>query len=219
MLAFVGVFVYPVGIPVLTLLALLRVTKSILAEDAKTLEVYEFLIADYKPQFFYWDCFEMLRKVCITGLLIFVSRGSFFQLVVTTLLCIGFGFTAAWFQPYSSRAANMFKVGTEATLLITLSIAGFIRVDLTDGTLPAFLSLPDTGELDVDGVGVLLVFANTILPGVSLALGVLSFGLDAQSVKEEIEHFSQERAEREGEFDNPIADDAEVEDNHELNKE
>ena len=61
-LAFIGVFAYPVGIPVLTLLALLRVTKSILAEDAKTVEMYEFLIDDYKPHFFYWDCLEMLRE-------------------------------------------------------------------------------------------------------------------------------------------------------------
>ena len=95
----------------------------------------------------------------------------------------------------------MFKVGTEATLLITLSIAGLLRVDLVDGTLPEFLSLPDTGGLDVDGVGVLLVFANTILPGASLVLGVLSFGLDVQTIKEEIDNFAGD-----GGFDNPIAE-------------
>ena len=150
--------------------------------------------------------YRLAGKVCITGLLIFVSRGSFFQLVLTTLMCIGFGFSAAWFQPYSSRAANMFKVGTEATLLITLSIAGLLRVDLVDGTLPEFLSLPDTGGLDVDGVGVLLVFANTILPGASLVLGVLSFGLDVQEIKAEIDSFVGD-----GGFDNPIAESFESE--------
>eukprot|EP01052_Picozoa_sp_SAG31_P077050 SAG31_NODE_36380_length_314_cov_0.567442_1_plen_43_part_10 len=43
-------------------------------------------------------------------------------------MCTGFGFTAAWFQPYRNRAANLFKVGTEVTLLITLTIAGLLRV-------------------------------------------------------------------------------------------
>ena len=65
-LATIGILAYPVGIPVLTLLALLRASKSILAEDEKTQDVYGFLIADYKPQFFFWDCLEMFRKVCIT---------------------------------------------------------------------------------------------------------------------------------------------------------
>ena len=42
------------------------------------------------------DCLEMLRKVTITGLIVFVSQGSMLQVVVALLLSIGFGFTAAW---------------------------------------------------------------------------------------------------------------------------
>ena len=65
-------------------------------------------MADYKPQFYFWDCFEMLRKVSITGILMFVGQqGSLFQLVVGIILCVGFGFTAAWFHPYGTRDHGM----------------------------------------------------------------------------------------------------------------
>jgi hypothetical protein len=56
-----------------------------------------------------------LRKVAITGLIMFVSPGSLFQLVVALLFSLGFGFAAAWFQPYVFGAANIFKVGVEMT--------------------------------------------------------------------------------------------------------
>jgi hypothetical protein len=91
-MAFVGVGVYPIGIPVVSLLFLMRYRKDI-RDGGPARDTYEFLVTDYKPQFYFWDCLEMLRKVTITGLLIFVSRGSFFQLLVATIasLCFGFG--------------------------------------------------------------------------------------------------------------------------------
>ena len=104
-LGMIGVCVYPLGIPTLTLLQLWRNSKDI-KRGGPALERYEFLVADYTPEFYYWDCFEMLRKVTITGVLMFLSPGSLFQLVVGIVLCIVFGFSAAWFRPYVSGTAN-----------------------------------------------------------------------------------------------------------------
>ena len=99
---------YPIGIPTLTLLLLLKNGQQIKEQDSKARQRYEFLVADYKPQFYFWDCFEMLRKVSITGILMFVGQqGSLFQLVVGIILCVGFGFTAAWFHPYGTRDRGM----------------------------------------------------------------------------------------------------------------
>ena len=61
--AFFGVCIYPVGIPVLTLALLLRNKQSI-HEGGPARARYEFLIECYKPEYMYWDCVEMLRKVC-----------------------------------------------------------------------------------------------------------------------------------------------------------
>ena len=64
----------------LTLLLLLKNGQQIKEQDSKARQRYEFLVADYKPQFYFWDCFEMLRKVSITGILMFVGQqGSLFQ--------------------------------------------------------------------------------------------------------------------------------------------
>jgi hypothetical protein len=108
--------------------------------------------------------------------LIFVSRGSYFQLLVATIACLGFGFTAAWCQPFQSRAANLFKVATEVTLLLTLVIAGMLRVEVTNGTLPALLLNGDMTGIDEDGVGMLLFLANTVVPGASLLIAWVEIG-------------------------------------------
>jgi hypothetical protein len=42
----------------------------------------------------------MLRKVSITGLIVFVSQGSMLQVVVALLLSIVFGFTSAWVRAH-----------------------------------------------------------------------------------------------------------------------
>ena len=85
----IGVFAFPLGIPTLTLLLLFKNGKQI-KNNGPARQRYEFLVADYRPEFYYWDCFEMLRKV-ITGVLMFRVR---FALPAGSRhwLCIAFGF-------------------------------------------------------------------------------------------------------------------------------
>jgi hypothetical protein len=92
---------------------------------------YRFLVADYKPEFYLWDTLEMLRKAVITGFIMFVSRGSLFHLVVALMFSICSSLAVAWYQPYASPKANIFKVGAEASLSITLALAAILRVDLS----------------------------------------------------------------------------------------
>ena len=194
-----GVLAYPLGIPSLTLLLLFKNGKSIKTNGAAR-QRYEFLVADYRPEFYYWDCFEMLRKVSITGILMFVSAGSVFQLVVGIILCIGFGFSAAWFQPYVSGTANIFKVGTEVTLLVTMVLAVMLKIDLSNETMPC---LP-WGNDDSDSkgacgesfIGAIMFIVNTVVPGATFALGFLTEGF-----KYEV-NFAGEVI---GETENPLA--------------
>ena len=166
---------YPVGIPLLTLLILARNSQGI-RDGGPARARYAFLVDCYRPEYYFFDCLEMLRKVTITGLMIFINRGSVFQLLVTMLFCLGFGFTFAWCQPYESRAANLFKVATEAALLVTLVISALLRIDLSDEVLPSILVDPGHG-LDTEVVGVLLVLVNTAIPAAGLAVGLASFSL------------------------------------------
>ena len=115
-------------------------------------------------------------------MLIFISRGSVFQLMVTTLICLGFGFSSAWCQPYQSRLSNLFKVATEVSLLITFCVSMLLRADQSSEKLPMLLSLPDGSGIDRDAVGVMLVLANTLVPMTSLLVGLVSFGLGVADV-------------------------------------
>jgi hypothetical protein len=165
-LGFAGVMSVPIGIPSLMLLVLLKNGSDIRSGGA-SYQRYQFVVGDYKPQFFFWDTLEMLRKVFITGLIMFVSPGSLMQLVVALIFCLGFLTSTAWLQPYGAPAANMFKVGAESTLSLTLTLAVMLRFDLSnEDVTEAF-------------VGTLMLFSSTILPGASLTIGVLSHGLDA----------------------------------------
>ena len=85
-LALLGICAFPIGIPVLTLVGLMRNSEQAQDPDSEIYPRLEFLVGDYKPRFYYWDTLEMLRKVTVTGMLMFVSKGSLFQLVVGKLL-------------------------------------------------------------------------------------------------------------------------------------
>ena len=60
----------------------------------------------------------------------------------------------------------MFKVGTECTLCCTLRLAVMLRFDLSEE------------DISEPVVGLLMLCANTIVPGTTLAVGVLTQGLE-----------------------------------------
>ena len=64
-LALLGIAAFPIGIPVLTLLVLLKADACCRHHDTAGIRVegstrtkYEFLVMDYKPEFYYWECIE-----------------------------------------------------------------------------------------------------------------------------------------------------------------
>ena len=109
----------------------------------------------------------MLRKAFITGLLVFFRRGSLVQVIVAQVFCLGFLCAVAWFRPFASRTANVFKVGAETALLVTLNLIVLLKVDLSRENVPG-------GE---DFIGFLLLLTNTALPAGALVIALLYFGL------------------------------------------
>lgn len=149
-----------------------------------------------KPEFYYWDCLEMLRKAFVTGILMFFNKGSVFQLVLAEVFCLAFLSAAAWFRPFASHVANFFKVGAESALLVTLNLIVLLKIDFSKENVPG-------GE---DFVGVLLLLANVVLPGVSLAVAILIFGFDAQQAVTQANEVKMHKRNDNMEFDeNPIS--------------
>ena len=64
--------------------------------------------------------------------MMFFSKGSLSQVVLSILLALGFLSASAWYQPYASRAANLFKLGTEAALVRATVLELSLHVLLLD---------------------------------------------------------------------------------------
>jgi hypothetical protein len=172
----VAVVTYPIAIPVLTLLLLFKNRHDIQSGDGNAYERYAFLVGDYKPTYYYWDCFEMLRKVTLTGLMAFVQRGTVMQLVVGITISMVSLTTSAWCQPYVAARANAFKVATEMSVLVTLTTSMLLRVDL------------ESENLDSTTVGKILLVEAVAIPVGGLLLSMIAFGFDAKDSVAEARH-------------------------------
>ena len=75
-LASVGVGVYPIGIPIGFLIMLRRDKKNTgtSPSQSSSSSSLDFLRADYKPDYYYYECVTLLEKLLMTGLLIFAKQ-------------------------------------------------------------------------------------------------------------------------------------------------
>jgi hypothetical protein len=80
-------------------------------------------VADYRLDCYYWEALEMFRKVLLTGLMIFFSPGSVFQLVFGVLISAVFLTFSVWQRPFLSRFNNRFKIATDVAIMVTFAIA------------------------------------------------------------------------------------------------
>lgn len=130
------------------------------------------------------------------------------QIVAAMAFCVGFLCAVSWLRPFASRTANLFKVGAEASLLVTLMLIVLLKIDLSKEDIPG-------GE---DFIGGLLLLSNTVIPGGALVLAILSFGFDtgaldllAEKAVEKLEE-KEKKSKKKGKKqdmdfeDNPVAD-------------
>jgi hypothetical protein len=103
----------------------------------------------------------MLRKALIIGVIMLVSNGSLFQIVValffslvfTLGFTLGFAFSAAWCQPYANQKANLYKIAVEISMIVASTFGLMLRFDLS------------TEELMTENVvGWMMLIANTLRP-------------------------------------------------------
>ena len=111
----------------------------------------------------------------MTGMLMFVHKGSLIQVVAALVVSVSSLLSIALLQPYNSPAANMFKVGTELALLVTLIIVVLLKIDLGREDV-------DDPEFWIAVLGSILVFVNTLVPSAGLGIGVMFGGFDALEV-------------------------------------
>jgi hypothetical protein len=132
-LALALVVVVPLGFPLMLLGLLWRQRRS--TDDLRRsiaqqriAEAYGFCVDDYRPDCWYFEPLDMLRKLALTGLLQFVQRGT-----ATQVFCgCGLAFLSSGvqlrLQPYRETEANVLKTLVDAQLFLTFLLSFLLRV-------------------------------------------------------------------------------------------
>jgi len=143
----------------------------------------------------------MLRKVMITGLLIFVKKGSVIQVVIAAFISFCFLIALARSFPYKDDLSNKFKLATECSLVLTLVLTILLKIDLSKE------------DISADMIGVVMLGLNVVVPGINLTLGLVkpyfrSFGWlpSADSIDHLFTSEHDEPQDPDGKFDNPLVD-------------
>eukprot|EP01048_Picozoa_sp_COSAG05_P009696 COSAG05_NODE_809_length_7187_cov_20.173109_4_plen_336_part_00 len=97
---------------------------------------FSFLVKDYQPKYYYFECVFLVEKLILTGLLIFVPPGTIAQAYVATLTSFTFCVIQTKYMPYEAMQDNLLKQLCELQLLMTLIISIVLRTDLEDDAIP-----------------------------------------------------------------------------------
>jgi hypothetical protein len=91
-------------------------------------ERFAFCINDYRPSCWWFEPFDMLRKLALSGLLQFFQRGTAAQVLLGCLLAFASFGLQVRLLPYREPEANLLKCCTESVLFMTFLISFILRV-------------------------------------------------------------------------------------------
>ena len=128
------------------------------ARKQTDLVMYATLFEAYKPEFFYWECLECVRRLSLTGLLVFMYPGSEKQILLAVMICMLWIILYAWLQPYLNPLNN--HLLTSAQWGILLQLYGI------------FLILNRSFDSSTGTIGWLMIIVGIVCPVSCLALGL-----------------------------------------------
>ena len=127
----VGIFLYPVGIPLLFYLALCRNEQKLFAEYKYKLDQdgnkpsniknrYGFLYDRYREEVYYFESVEFLRKLILVGAVLFLYKGSIMQIAIAFIVSTVFFILHIKLQPFKDESDERLQSITLAASMITL---------------------------------------------------------------------------------------------------
>jgi Leucine-rich repeat (LRR) protein len=154
-IAWVFVFLYPIGIPVGLFVMLWRDKQRTASKASATpLPSLDFARKDYKKEYYYFECVLLLEKLLLTGLLVFAGRGSVFQAVGGCFIAVVFLSLHMLALPNAERLNNLLRAFAEIQLFIMLLVSIALRSNLGKDVLSE------------DGYGAILVAGFFLAPSV-----------------------------------------------------
>ncbi|CAM9567596.1 unnamed protein product, partial [Laminaria digitata] len=128
----VMVGVYPIGIPASYALVLYRSRASLhagqVASTADAAIVRE-LRAPYRPQVYYYEVVECLRRVLLSGAVVLVFPNSAAQVAITFLLAIWSAAVLTVLHPYACRSHTWLARSSHAVVILSMYLALLQKID------------------------------------------------------------------------------------------
>jgi len=121
------VLVWPIAVPAVLFGLMFRVRKELREEEEDVTSMFSFLVADYKPQHWYWEPVELVRKLLLSGILSLVGRGSIAQAALGTAISFAFFALHLKVEPYKTSTLNFVKAVSEVQLFVVLQTSVILQ--------------------------------------------------------------------------------------------
>lgn len=121
-----ALLLYPFGIPVMFFL-LLKFRRNTHPWD----DNLSFLYKAYRPNYWWFEVYELVRKLFLTGLIIFVAAGTATQIAIACVICVVTTALHLRLQPYEDRWDDILQTCSLSELLIMTYCALLLKLDLT----------------------------------------------------------------------------------------
>jgi len=119
--------VYPIGIPLMFFL-LLKYRRNVHPWD----ENLSFLYKAYRRQYWWFEIYELIRKLFLTGLIIFIAAGTATQVAIACLVCAITMCLHLKLAPYEERGDDILQAFSLAEILLVTYCALLLKLDLTN---------------------------------------------------------------------------------------
>jgi hypothetical protein len=87
----------------------------------------------FKPRYYYWEGYDMIRKLMLVGMLVVVGRGSVAQLFLAVVISFVSFSLQINLQPYKHWEDNKFKAAVEVHIFLLVSIALVLKCLRAEG--------------------------------------------------------------------------------------
>lgn len=129
------ILVYAIGIPLIYAVALYK-TKDLLNNEpgrrSARAELISELWTPYKPERYYYEVIECVRRLCLTGIIVFIYPNSAAQLSVTLLLAVFFWALSENRAPYNDKWETWISRTGHAVVVLSMFMALSLKVDVSD---------------------------------------------------------------------------------------
>ena len=129
-LAYLAIFLYPLGIPLLYLL-LLNMAHEAISQDRPTRlsSALSFLHRDFEARMYCWEIAEQFKKLFLVGIMVRVQNDTIVQLGVAMIFTMVFMLISSIASPYRKQENDYFAVTCNFSLTAVFLFCTMLKVE------------------------------------------------------------------------------------------